>query len=492
MGFISIDLGTTNIKVAIFDDQLQNLGLESENVSYLRNNDFIEFNAEAYYATVISTIQRCYQKNLIPSSYLIHQIVLTGQAESLVAIDENGNPVRNAISWLDMRSKEECEELKRTFNPETCYKITGQPEIIPTWPITKILWLRKHEPKIYKKISKYLLLKDYIQFKLTGKIIGEFSIYNFSHYFDITRKEYWREILDYCGVSLGQLPPLVEPCTVLGQLKADVALAAGISPEAMVNVGTLDHFAGMVGTGNIREGIISESTGTVLSIATMTLKPVFGEARVPLHYGPFKDTYVFLPVCESGGISLEWFKNNFLPNSSYGQIDEELSKKSIPNELIFLPYITGVNAPEFNPDATGVFYGIQTKHDPFDFALAIMEGVSHLLKKNMDYIEKSGFRTEMIISTGGGAKSELWSQMKADITQHTVAIPQNEEAACLGAAMIGAVSEGIFLSYEEAVAKCVTIKKTYVPQPADKYLKKNLLFNLMFEQALPVFKFARK
>ena len=492
MGFISIDLGTTNIKVAIFDDQLQNLGLESENVTYLRNDDFIEFDAEEYYATVISTIQRCYQKNLLPSSYLIHQIVLTGQAESLVAIDENGNPVRNAISWLDMRSKEECEELKRTFNPETCYQITGQPEIIPTWPITKILWLRRHEPKIYKQVSKYLLLKDYIQFKLTGKIVGEFSIYNFSHYFNITRKEYWREILDYCGIALEQLPSLVEPCTVLGQLKAEVALEVGISPGAMVNVGTLDHFAGMVGTGNIREGIISESTGTVLSIATMVFNPVFGEVHVPLHYGPFKDTYVFLPVCESGGISLEWFKNNFLPNCSYRQIDEESSKKSIPNELIFLPYITGVNAPDFNPDATGIFYGIQTKHDPFDFALAIMEGVSHLLKKNMDYIEKAGFRTEMIISTGGGAKSAIWSQMKADITQHTVAIPQNEEAACLGAAMIGAVSEGIFPSYEEAVAQCVKIKKTYLPQPAGKYLKKHALFNLMFEQALPVFQFARR
>jgi sugar (pentulose or hexulose) kinase len=485
-------LGTTNIKVAIFDDQLQNIGLESENVTYLRNNDFIEFDAEAYFATVISTIQRCYQKNSIPSSHPIHQIVLTGQAESLVAIDECGNPVRNAISWLDMRSREECEELKRTFNPETCYQITGQPEIIPTWPITKILWLRRHEPNIYKQVSKYLLLKDYIQFKLTGKIVGEFSIYNFSHYFNITRKEYWWEILEYCGISQGQLPPLVEPCTVLGQLKTEIALEVGISPGAMVNVGTLDHFAGMVGTGNIREGIISESTGTVLSIATMVFKPVFGDVHVPLHYGPFKDTYVFLPVCESGGISLEWFKNNFLPNSSYGQIDEESSKKSIPNELIFLPYITGVNAPDFNPDATGIFYGIQTKHDPFDFALAIMEGVSHLLKKNMDYIEKAGFRTEMIISTGGGAKSAIWSQMKADITQHTVAIPQNEEAACLGAAMIGAVSEGIFPSYEEAVAQCVKIKKTYLPQPAGKYLKKHALFNLMFEQALPVFQFARR
>jgi len=492
MGFIAIDLGTTNIKVAAFSDQLENLWLESENVVYLKKDNFVEFDAQAYFETVLAVIQRCCQKSFDEFPYPVRQIILTGQAESLVAIDDAGKPLRNAISWLDMRSREECDELKDIFDPEICYRTTGQPEIIPTWPITKILWLRKNEPETYKRVSRYLLLKDFIQYKLTGKIAGEFSIYNFSHYFNITGKKYWQEILSYCGVTLDQLPPLVEPCTVLGPVTTRIAQQVGFNPQAQVNVGTLDHFAGMIGTGNIREGIISESTGTVLSIATMVLKPVFGEVHVPLHYGPFKDTYVFLPVCESGGISLEWFKNNFLSGYSYRQIDEEALSKTIPNELIFLPYITGVNAPDFNPNATGVFYGIQMKHDPFDFALAIMEGVSHLLKKNMDYIEKAGFRTEMIISTGGGAKSALWSQMKADITQHTVAIPQNEEAACLGAAMIGAVSDGIFPNYEAAVAKCVTIKKTYVPQPAGKYLKKHALFNLMFEQSLPVFQFARR
>ncbi len=289
-----------------------------------------------------------------------------------------------------------------------------------------------------------------------------------------------------------QLPDLVEPCTILGAIKAEIATDLGLDDQTLVNTGTLDHFAGMVGTGNIREGLISESTGTVLSIATMVRKPDFSKTRLAIHYGPFQDTYVFLPVCESGGISLEWFKKSFLPDMSFQQINEETAKKTIPNELIFLPYITGVNAPEFNADATGIFFGIQSKHDPIDFALAIMEGVSHLLRKNMDFIEKAGFHTDMIISTGGGAKSEIWSQMKADITGHIVAIPQNEEAACLGAAMIGAVSEGIFSDYQEAVTKCVTMKKQYYPQPSEKFEKKHALFNQLYNQALPVYQLAAR
>jgi sugar (pentulose or hexulose) kinase len=492
MGFIAIDLGTTNIKVAAFNDHLDCLSIVSENVTYQSNGDFVEFDAEAYFELVFRSILQCCESSFAGAPYPIYQIILTGQAESLVTLDENNKPVRPAISWLDMRSKEECEELSRHFDSQTCYRITGQPEIIPTWPITKILWLRRHEPGNFSRVSRYLLLKDYIQFRLTGIFAGEFSIYNFSHYFNIHSKEFWLDILQYCGISRAQLPDLVEPCTVLGPVKSNLIKELGMDAGVVVNVGTLDHFAGMIGTGNIREGLISESTGTVLSIATLVNNPDSNQSNLPLHYGPFKDTYVYLPVCESGGISLEWFKKGFLPEMSYSQINEEAAKRAIPNELVFLPYITGVNAPDFNPDATGVFFGIQTKHDPIDFAVAIMEGVAHLLKKNMDFIEKAGFRTDMIISTGGGARSEIWSQMKADLTRHTVAIPENEEAACLGAAMIGAVSAGIFTSYEEAVKQCVTIKKVFHPQPAEGLAKKHDLFNMLFDQTLPVYHLAAR
>ncbi|NMB55709.1 MAG: hypothetical protein GYA15_13520 [Leptolinea sp.] len=492
MGFIAIDLGTTNIKVAAFDDELNSLGMVSENVTYQRQDDFVEFDAEQYFDLVIACIRRCCQASFPAPPYPVRQIVLTGQAESLVTLDEDNRPVRPAISWLDMRSKEECEELKHQFPVSVCYRTTGQPEIIPTWPVTKIFWLRRHEPQNYARIARYLLLKDYIQFRLTGRFAGEYSIYNFSHYFNITRKDFWPEILDYCGISRHQLPGLVEPCSILGPVLDDLTGELGLAAGVEVNVGTLDHFAGMVGTGNICAGLISESTGTVLSIATLVNKPDFSQSNLPLHYGPFKDTYVYLPVCESGGISLEWFKKSFLPDLSYAQINTEAGKRTIPNDLIFLPYITGVNAPDFNPDASGVFFGIQSRHDPIDFAIAIMEGVAHLLKRNMDFIEKAGFKTEKIISTGGGARSEIWSQLKADLTRHSVAIPQNEEAACLGAAMIGAVSAGIFSSYEEAACRCVAIKKVYNPQPADKLAAKHALFNQLYEQMLPVYRQAAR
>lgn len=487
MSYIAIDLGTTNIKVAVYDQSLHMLCEKSKNVTYIRQGNMVEFNAGDYFEDVRGLIaQGCQQAFNHPDEAV--QIVLTGQAESLVVLDKQGRPIRNGISWLDMRSENECEALKAAFDADTCFRITGQPAVIPTWPITKMLWLKRHEPEVFDQTGTYLMLKDYILYCLTGKLVGEYSIYNFTHYFDVTKKTYWKDILAYCGVREDQLPPLVEPCTNIGAVKPNIARSVGINAASTVNVGTLDHFSGMIGTGNIKPGLISETTGTVLAIATMITKPSLdGDVRIPCHYGPFKDTYVLLPVCESGGVSLEWFKKAFMTETTYKELNDELTVRNLPNELLFLPYITGVNAPDFDEKTTGVFYGIQLKHDKVDFAYAIMEGIAHIFNVNISHMKKIGVTPQTIISTGGGAKSDIWSQMKADISGSVVAIPKNEETACLGAAMIGAVHDGVFASFEDAVKQCVFIKKQFKPSENSHLKSKHALFNELYHSLQPVF-----
>jgi sugar (pentulose or hexulose) kinase len=488
MSFISVDLGTTNIKVTAYDKKLNVLSEKAEKVQYISEGSIVEFDADVYYLIVQDLITECCITGFKNPDEVI-QIILTGQAESLISLDKKGNPIRNGISWLDMRSEKECAELKSVFDEALCYKITGQPSIIPTWPITKMLWLNRNEPEVFAEVAKYLMLKDYIQYRLTDIMVGEYSIYSFTHYFDITKKEYWTDILDYCKVRESQLPALVEPCTNIGAIKKDVAQHLNVSQSSTVNVGTLDHFAGMIGTGNTKPGLISETTGTVLSIATLVNSPLLGDIHIPCHYGPFKDTYALLPVCESGGVSLEWYKNGMMHDVSYDEINVELSKRDLPNELIFLPYITGVNAPDFNEKANGVFYGIKLKHDQIDFAYAIMEGIAHLFAVNVNYMKKIGVNPNMIISTGGGAKSDIWSQIKADISGNIVAIPENEETACLGAAIIGAVHSEVFDCYETAAKSCVSIKKQFTPNKNKKLVKKHSLFEQVYNNLLPVFDF---
>lgn len=477
MNIISIDLGTTNIKAAIYDHNLHMLCLLSEPVTYDRDGDFVEFDPASYFSMILTLIQKAASFGKTKNGEDVSQIVLTGQAESLIMLDKEYFPVCAGISWLDMRSSEECAELSSIFPADVCYQITGQPELIPTWPITKILWMKKHRPDITKKTAFYLLLKDYIIYRLCGNLIGDHSIYCFSHYFNITSKCYWTEILNYCGVKTEQLPKLMPSGSIAGcLLKKLVKPESGLTLNTKINIGTLDHFAGMIGTGSIKEGQISESAGTVLSVAALTPAPVFDGGKLPNYCGPFPDSYVLLPVCESGGFSMEWFKNEFLKEVSYQELNKILASRANQCSPIFLPYLTGVNAPDFNENASGVFLGLRANHDKYDMALAIMQGVACMLRKNLDYMKESGIKVDHIISTGGGAKSTVWTQIKANITRHIIEIPDNEEAPCLGAAIMSAVNEGLYSSYEEAIADCVSTKYKYIPSENPLFEKTYQLF----------------
>ena len=190
MNIISIDLGTTNIKVSVYDSGLHPILTLSEAVQYDRNGDFVEFCCEDYFCSIAQLVRRAAKAGKEQDAQDVAEIVLTGQAESLVLLDQGGLPVRPAISWMDMRSRRECEDLSAIFPPDLCYRTTGQPELIPTWPITKMLWLRRHEPENFRKVDKYLLLKDYIVYRLCGRMAGDCSIYSFSHYYDIVNKCY--------------------------------------------------------------------------------------------------------------------------------------------------------------------------------------------------------------------------------------------------------------------------------------------------------------
>jgi len=488
MNIISIDLGTTNIKVSIYDQKLCSIITLAKNVHYDRSGDFVEFDCEQYFNAIYGLISEAAASGYEFNQQLIAQIVLTGQAESLIMLNQEGNPVHPAISWLDMRSRKECDELSGAFDPDLCYRTTGQPALIPTWPITKMLWMQRNKPDVFDRTAMYLLLKDYIIYRLCGQVMGDYSIYSFSHYYNITEKCYWEEILSYCGIKLSQLPPVHPSGTIAGALLADLAdTSIGLTTDTKINIGTLDHFAGMIGTGNVQEGLISESAGTVLSIATLIRNPLFDDSRLPLNCGPFPNTYVLLPVCESGGFSLEWFKNEFLKDVSFKDIDNTIKERSDKVPPIFLPYLTGVNAPDFNEHASGVFFGIRATHDKYDFALAVMQGVACLLKKNIDYMENSGIKVTKIISTGGGAKSPLWTQIKSDITNQIIEIPENEEAPSLGAAMMGAVSEQYFADYPEAVSQCISIKTSYLPADHSKFQKTYQIFNQLYDSLTDVY-----
>lgn len=479
--YLGVDLGSTNIKAAIYDGSMQLVGQQSRPVEYLRENGFVEFDAERYYNELAALIAQLTRDCGVSK---IRQIAFTGQAESLVCVDAEGRACTHAISWMDERSTEECKLLAAQFDAALCERVTGQQALLPTWPATKILWLKKNRPDVFAAAETFMLLKDYIVFRLTGRKLADMSIATFTFYFDIYEKHYWTQMLDAIGIDETRLPPLVEPCSVAGPLTADAAQALGLTQDTLVNVGTLDHFAGMIGTGNVRPGGVTLSTGTVMALAVMAQEPAPRDSGIAMHYGFLPDTHVMLPVAESGGVSLEWFRRTCMPETDYDEMNRVLLARGGENPLIFLPYLVGTNAPEFDADAAGMFWGLRQEHDVFDMAHAVMEGVAFMLRKNCDAIAAKGTKPDHIIATGGGAKSPVWCQLQADITGLPVVVPREKEAACLGAAIVAAVSDRQYADYAQAAAHCVAMVTRYEPHPTAFLETKYRRFALLYQAGI--------
>ena len=200
MLFLAIDLGSTNTKAALYDERMRRLSTQSVPLTYLRADGFVEFDPNAYLNNLLELIRLLFASGGADPRELI-SITLTGQAESLLVLESSGQPLMNAISWMDERSQAECAELEAAFPGETCYTHTGQPAALPTWPATKILWLKKHRPGVFQKAAHYVLLKDYIVYALTGKLLADCSIATFTFYFDIYQKQYWPEMLSFLGID---------------------------------------------------------------------------------------------------------------------------------------------------------------------------------------------------------------------------------------------------------------------------------------------------
>ena len=479
--YIGVDLGSTNIKAALYDENMVLLDRRSVGVEYVREGGFVEFDACKYCKELIALLAEVIRHS---GCKQILEIAFTGQAESLVVVGADGKPLMNAISWMDERSSAECAMLAERFDSETCEAVTGQQAVLPTWPATKILWLRKNKPEVYENAACYMLLKDYIVYCLTGEKLADMSIATFSFYFDIYRKIYWQDMLDAIGISESQLPKLCEPCTVAGETLPAIGEQLGLERPAKINVGTLDHFAGMIGTGNIAPGRITLSTGTVMALATMSGPDTPKNCGIAMHYGFLPDTHVMLPVAESGGVSLEWFKRSCM-QADFDAMNAELAKRG-GSEVLFLPYLVGTGAPEFDAGTTGVFWGLRQEHDAIDMAGAVMEGVSFVLRKNCEHIARNGVGLSSIVATGGGAKSPIWCQMQADITGLPVSVPEEKEAACLGAAMIAAVSGGRFPDFAGAAECCVGMQRSYTPNPSAHLEKKYHRFCALYRAALAI------
>lgn len=449
MNLLGIDVGTTSIKAAVFDESGKQLAQTTVDYTLQQKDNIVEFDAEQYWQLCRRAIGE------VTQGLTVGALSVDTQCETMILTDAEGTPVRKAIVWLDNRAEEEAEEIGAHFGEQKVYEVTGQPEITAAWPACKLLWMQKHEPENWAKTKRIFLLEDYLLFKMTGEFVTEKTLQSSSLYFDIRSGNWWNEMLDFLGVSAEMLPRIENSGVPIG------------SYEGMTVVtGAMDQCAGAIGAGVTRPGIMSEMTGTtmVLFVPCSDIPPYDKNSKIPCHYN-YDGHYARILWTTTAGMSLKWFKNQFCEHEDFSELDK-LAEAVPPgcDGLVMRPHLCGATMPRYNPNAKGAFYGITLQHTRGHFIRSILEAVACMLKSNLDYLHMP---TEEIRLMGGGAKSPLWCQIKADMTGLRLATLSHDETACLGSAILAGVGVGVFKSVRSAAEAIVQTRKAYTPQGVD-------------------------
>jgi xylulokinase len=503
---LGIDAGTTAMKAVLFDLGGNPLGQASQEYRlHTPTPDRVELEPGHYWAACCGCTQGVLAEAGVDPRQ-IAALAISSQGETLIVLDEAGQPLYPAIVWLDNRARAEANQISAQFDVETVFQVTGQPEITPTWPATKILWLRHHQPLVFERAYKYLLLEDYLLFRFTGRFVATPSLLSSSLLFDIRHRTWWGEMLDLVDITPEQLPTVQESGRVVGTLTAEASRDSGLWEGTVAATGGMDQALAALGAGNTRPGLITENTGGALAIVATLEEPVFDpQVRIPCHYHALPDTYYLLPWGQTAGMALRWFRDVFgveeqreaarIGANVYDLLTAGAAKVPPGSEgLVALPHLMGAACPEFNPDARGVWFGVGLHHTKAHFVRATLESIAYMLRRNVEILEELGIAVAEIRALGGGARSPLWNQIKADVVGVPVVTVATEEQACLGAAILAGSAVGLYLSPRQATEKLVEVTHRWQPVSENKslYDDKYELYVRLYENLEDLFTLTRE
>ncbi len=492
--YLGADIGTTAIKVALFDNCGNKILHHAQEYDLLKPSaQRVEQIPHVYWDTFKACVKTVMSESGVDKE-CVKAFAMDSSAETIVFLDEQMQPLDNFYVWMDNRAEEEAVEINNYFSAKEIVTATGQTPIDPVYPATKILWFRKNKPELFKKIRMMFMCDDYILWHMSGKKASHGSSWCTSYLWNITSKDWWPEMLDYLQISPDQLPQIYECGTFVANILPDIADELGLPHGLRLIMGGQDQSSGAIGVGNVTPGIFSESTGGALMVCTTTDKPVFDEnGCVPCNYSDMEDVYM-IQAGAKGGILMRWLRDTLCKEemaleeqggkNAYDLMDELASATPAGAEGLFLmPFFGGAGNPHRDIYGRGVLYGLSLGHTKGHIIRAFMEALACNITKIIEYTEKlTGVKVTQVRSLGGGSLSPLWCQIKADVLNRQVVTMKNtQDAACLGAAIIAGYGAGEWPSIQEAASKFARIDKVYDPNPDhrdvyDQLLKKYDLF----------------
>lgn len=478
---LGVDLGTTAIKVGLFNDEGFKIATHTQEYTLITPAPLVVEQApEAYWEAFSISVKKVIEKSKIDPVDIL-SLSISAQGETMVFLDKNMQPLGNCIVWMDTRPQEEAEIINEWFTADEILHVTGQGPIISLYPACKVLWMKRHNPEVFERTAKILLLEDYFFYRLGGVCYGEGSLWCTSYMWDITTKRWWPQMLERLGVREEQLPQIVETTTPIGAILPQVAAELGLSPNLKLVMGGLDQACGAIGVGNVSPGLFSECTGAALVVATMTDEIVFDHGgELPCFYGAIPGLYM-LHAGAKGGIIFRWLRDTLCSEelaaekkggkSAYELMDEQAECIPAGSEgLIVLPFWGGAGAPDTDQYARGMIYGLSLKHTKAHIIRSFMEATAINIYRMVEYAEAvTGKPVAEVRSLGGGSMSPVWSQIKADALGRPVVTMKNtQDAACLGAAIIAGVGAGLWPSIGEIASLVTEVDKVYTPNPQNR------------------------
>ncbi|MFW5889352.1 MAG: xylulokinase [bacterium] len=475
--FLGIDLGTTGTKIILMREDGRVVDKNYVEYEILSPKaDYAEQNPLEWWEGLSKISKEMLARNQDKLDK-IAGLGIAGQMHTQVYLDKNHKVLRNAITWMDQRSKDIVEKINADAElKDRIFKATSN-SLTTTYTAPNVKWVQENQKDIYRKTKHILLAKDFIKFLLSGQMITDYSDAAGTMLFNVAEQKWSGEMFDLFKIDRSLFPPADKSAKVIGKVTAEAAEKTGIPEGTPVINGCADQAATSLGAGMVTKGQVTAIIGTAGVVSVLSNKAAADpDNRVLCWNYCLEDKWINLGIMQTAGESLKWFKNAFDKDSVkvYQNYNQEAEKISAGSEgLIFLPYLMGERTPYWDSDARGVFFGLNLKHQKYHFVRSIMEGVSFAFKNNLEAVESLGVKVDNLRLLGGGAKSKVWKEILSQILNRKISTVEVEETAALGSSILCGLALGIYQSPEAAVEKLVKIREEYYSQVMPVVYQKN-------------------
>jgi xylulokinase len=482
MSLLGLDIGTTGCKAVLFDLEGRVLGQGAREYEiHVPRPGWAEQDAEHVWKLAWDALGEAVAA--APRDPPL-ALALSVQGEAVIPVDGDGRALRPAILGMDTRTAAENQWLEAQFGAHALFRRTGMPiHTINTLP--KLLWLRWHEPETYQSAHQFLLYEDFLLRRLDGQARISHCLASRTQMYDQAAGDWADDILGACDIDRERLAPLASPAGgVIGTLRPDLARALGLERQVLLVSGGHDQACAALGGGVLHAGQAMVSTGTaeVLEVACPDLFAPhafsqvrlddLGQSNISLYRHVVPGLYLAMTLNHSGGLLLRWFRDALCrwereQAQVTGQDPYDLLLSDLPagpTRLLVLPHFAGSGTPWLDTASKGAILGLTFATTQAEIVKALLEGLTFELRISLDLLREAGLAVDELRAVGGGARSPLWLQLKADICQVPLRVPRVTNAACLGAALLAGVAAGVYPGLAAAVEQAVHVQERVAPQ----------------------------